>query len=217
MSLRIWGSAVLALVAACTNVVPPELEAKLEAKEAKARAYERAVRELWVLDTTAGRIVVRLFPDDAPHSVEAVRAWTAAGVYDGTWFHRVVRHPRRFVIQGGDPDSKALHAAAPAEVTALAQRLGFGTTDPVLTPEPTKRKHTPGAVALAVSADGSRAGPQFVIALDRLPHLDGSAPVFGQIEGGWSVVEKLRVGDRIVRAQLLPPERIDGPWLSDVP
>ena len=40
------------------------------------------------------------------------------GVYDGTAFHRVVRSPSPFVVQGGDPQSK--------DPNFPVQRLGTG-------------------------------------------------------------------------------------------
>jgi peptidyl-prolyl cis-trans isomerase A (cyclophilin A) len=67
------------------------------------------------LQTSQGRIVIRLFPDHAPKTVrnfvelaEGGRQWTdpatgretTAKLYDGTIFHRVIPD---FMIQGGDP------------------------------------------------------------------------------------------------------------------
>ena len=67
------------------------------------------------LRTNQGMIVVQLFPDHAPQTVqnfvelaEGSRQWkdpksgqaTTAKLYDGTIFHRVIP---QFMIQGGDP------------------------------------------------------------------------------------------------------------------
>jgi peptidyl-prolyl cis-trans isomerase A (cyclophilin A) len=67
------------------------------------------------LRTNQGTVQVRLFPDQAPKTVqnfvelaEGSREWTdprtrqptAGRLYDGTVFHRVIP---RFMIQGGDP------------------------------------------------------------------------------------------------------------------
>ncbi|RMF15266.1 MAG: peptidylprolyl isomerase [Candidatus Dadabacteria bacterium] len=210
--------AVAGLVSACSEVVPEEVETRLANEKASIEAHDRAVRELLVLDTDRGRLIFRLFPDEAPNTVTQVRAWVEDGVWDGTWFHRVVTKPVPFVIQGGDPDTRMQPPATdPAVLERQAATLGFGTTDPVLPPERTIRRHTAGALALAVAHDGSRAGPQFVISLARLPHLDGAEPVFGQLVGGWSVLQQIRIGDRIQSARLIPPERIDGDWHADVP
>lgn len=206
------------LWAACSNVVPADVERRVEAEKAERSEYQRAVRELWVLETTRGAVMIRLFPDSAPATVRQVRRWTEAGLYDGTWFHRAVREPRPFLLQAGDPASRTLVPATTVEARqAQALELGYGTAPPAVTPESSPRRHAVGAVALAVSEDGQRAGPQFIIALARLPHLDGTEPVFGQIVGGWSVIEELEVGDRIESARLVPPERVPGAWIHDIP
>lgn len=206
------------LLTACSTVVPSELEQRINAKRSATQEYQQAVHEMLVFETTRGRLIFRLFPDAAPQTVKQVRTWTQMGIYNGTWFHRVVRQPAPFIIQGGDIETIGVTpAATTSEREAQALEFGFGTTDPLLPPEPSPRKHMPGSLALAVTQDGQRAGPQFVIALAKLPHLDGQEPVFGQLVGGWSVLEQIRLGDKIERAYLVSPEKLKGNWLHDIP
>src|SRR6185503_922422 len=56
-----------------------------------------------VLDTSQGQIVIDFFPKDAPRHVESFVKNAREGAYDGTTFHRLVKHG---LIQGGDPLSK---------------------------------------------------------------------------------------------------------------
>ena len=51
-----------------------------------------------VLETSKGKIVLALFPKEAPATVENFLAYVDAGFYDGTVFHRVIPD---FMIQGG--------------------------------------------------------------------------------------------------------------------
>lgn len=144
------------------------------------------------------------------------------GVYDGLMFHRVVREPQPFVVQGGDPQSK--------DPKFPQQRLGTGGfTDPKtgnqryipleIEPEGAdapiygktlesagagapKLKHTRGALAMARSQQPNSASSQFYIALAELPFLDGSYAVFGKVTQGMEVVDKIQQGDRIESAKV---------------
>lgn len=53
-----------------------------------------------VLETSMGDIVLRLFPESAPKTVENFVGHVESGYYDGLTFHRVIND---FMIQGGDP------------------------------------------------------------------------------------------------------------------
>lgn len=52
------------------------------------------------LETSMGTILLQLFPEQAPKTVENFVTHAKAGYYDGLTFHRVIPN---FMIQGGDP------------------------------------------------------------------------------------------------------------------
>src|SRR4051794_20084418 len=52
------------------------------------------------IDTSEGKIVVKLFPDKAPQHVNSFVFLAKEKFYDGVIFHRVIKN---FMIQGGDP------------------------------------------------------------------------------------------------------------------
>ncbi|MFS8117190.1 MAG: peptidylprolyl isomerase [Microcoleus sp.] len=141
------------------------------------------------------------------------------GIYDGVMFHRVVRQPDPFVVQGGDPRSK--------DTTIPASQLGTGNfIDPdtnqarfipleikpqgaaqpvynqVVTQTP-QLKHTRGAVAMARSNALNSASSQFYFALDTLPFLDGNYAVFGNVIQGFETVNAVQQGDRISTAKVV--------------
>ena len=55
---------------------------------------------LWVIDTSKGRVLVELAPDVAPQAVERIQTLTRQGFYRNQAFHRVIRN---FMAQTGDP------------------------------------------------------------------------------------------------------------------
>lgn len=141
------------------------------------------------------------------------------GIYDGVMFHRVVRQPDPFVVQGGDPRSR--------DTSIPASQLGTGSfIDPdtnqarfipleikpqgaaqpvynqVVTQTP-QLQHTRGAVAMARSNALNSASSQFYFALDDLPFLNGNYAVFGNVIQGFETVDAVQEGDRISTAKVV--------------
>jgi peptidyl-prolyl cis-trans isomerase B (cyclophilin B) len=133
-----------------------------------------------------GEITIELFPADAPRTVENFVTLARKGFYDGTTFHRV---EPRFVVQGGDPQSKTL---PPGD-----RRLGTGGPGYTIKAEFNKRPFDRGVVGMARTSDPDSAGSQFYIMLGRAPHLDGQYTAFGRVIRGLDVVDTIKVGDRI--------------------
>lgn len=145
------------------------------------------------------------------------------GVYDGLVFHRVVREPEPFVVQGGDPQGK--DPQVPAEALGTGSFIDPTTSRPRYIPLEIKPKgqdepiygktfkeakvqaspvltHTRGAVAMARSSLPNSASSQFYFALADLPFLDGDYAVFGYVTEGMDVVDKINQGDRIESAKV---------------
>jgi peptidyl-prolyl cis-trans isomerase B (cyclophilin B) len=145
------------------------------------------------------------------------------GVYDGLVFHRVVRDPQPFVVQGGDPQGKDPKFPAgrlgtggyidpksgneryvPLEIKPKGEanpiysktfEMAGVTKQPELT-------HKQGAIAMARSQQPDSASSQFYFALADLGFLDGNYAVFGQVTQGFDVVNKIQQGDRIESAKV---------------
>lgn len=58
-----------------------------------------------IMETTAGSIKIKFFPELAPKTVENFLTHAENGYYDGIIFHRVIKD---FMIQGGDPDGTGM-------------------------------------------------------------------------------------------------------------
>ena len=136
-----------------------------------------------VLETTTGKIVIKLAEADAPKTCGNFRKLVRDKFYDGTCFHRVIRS---FMIQGGDPNSK----------DADASNDGVGGPGYTV-PAEIKLKHIRGAVATARQGDQGNptrasSGSQFFINVADLASLDaGGYTVFGQVISGMDAVDKI--------------------------
>lgn len=60
---------------------------------------------LAVIKTNMGDIKIKLFPEEAPKTVENFTTHAKNGYYNGVIFHRVIKD---FMIQGGDPDGTGM-------------------------------------------------------------------------------------------------------------
>ncbi len=139
------------------------------------------------LRTNRGTILVRLFPDYAPKTVqnfvelaEGTREWTnpgtrqsgAAKLYDGTVFHRVIPN---FMIQGGDPLGNGTGGPGYKFADEFHPDLAFSR---------------PYLLAMANSGPGTN-GSQFFITSAPTPHLNGKHTIFGEVVEGSDVVDAI--------------------------
>jgi len=132
-----------------------------------------------VFVTDKGKIVIKLLPDIAPKTVEAIIGLVKSGFYVKTKFHRVMPGT---MIQGGDPNSKDNDP----------YNDGQGNSGNMLPAEFSSRKFDRGVVAMArQESDPDSASSQFFIVLKRMSHWDKQYTVFGEVVEGLDVVEKI--------------------------
>jgi peptidyl-prolyl cis-trans isomerase B (cyclophilin B) len=126
--------------------------------------------------TQRGDIVVELYADRAPLTVENFVNLARAGFYDGTTFHRVIPG---FMAQGGDPTGTGTGGP------------GYQFGDEF---DPSLRHDGPGVLSMANAGPGTN-GSQFFITHGPTPHLDNKHTVFGRVTAGMDVVRAIRERD----------------------
>ena len=132
-----------------------------------------------VVETSLGTIVIDLLPEVAPNHVGLFIELAKSGDYEGTIFHRMVKHG---VIQGGDPFTKD------QSQTELYGRGGLNLVDEEFSEEP----HQRGSVsAVLVSDQPNSGGMQFFICVVEQPSLNGKHTVWAQVSEGMDVVTKI--------------------------
>jgi len=176
------------------------------------------------LDTSRGPVQIRLDGKEAPLTAGNFIDLVRRGAYNGTVFHRVVREPVPFVVQGGDPTSA--DPKTPVGQYGTGSFIDPSTGEARLIPLEIKRKDEPqphygepltspvatrqlaltherGAVAMARSDDPNSASAQFYVALEALPELDGRYAVFGRVTRGMEVIDAIQQGDKLVKARVI--------------
>ncbi len=146
---------------------------KFSTEEIKKMSTTKAV-----LETKFGNITLKFFPDVAPGHVKNFIDLAKKGFYDGTTFHRVIPG---FMIQGGDPNSKN-----PDKSTH-----GMGGPGYTIKAEFNNRPHKRGTLSMARAQSPDSAGSQFFICVKDAPFLDRQYTVFGEVESGMEVADKI--------------------------
>ncbi len=146
---------------------------KFSPEEVKKMSEQRAV-----IHTKFGDIALKFSPEVAPNHVKNFIELAQKGFYNGTTFHRVVP---KFVIQGGDPNTKNPDRA----------KHGMGGPGYQLKAEFNNKPHKRGTLSMARSAHPDSAGSQFFICVADAPFLDGKYTVFGEVVTGMDVVDKI--------------------------
>src|SRR5664279_1453314 len=142
------------------------------------------------LDTTKGRIVIKLRNDIAPKHAERIKQLSRDGFYNNVPFHRVIAG---FMAQTGDGQN--------------GDGTG-GSKYPQLKAEFSNVPYTRGVVGMARTSDPNSANSQFFIMFAENSGLNGQYTVIGQVVSGMDVVDKIKKGepvqdpDKIVKMQV---------------
>ena len=125
------------------------------------------------METNKGDMIIALYGEDAPKTVENFLSYVQEGFYDGLIFHRVIPG---FVIQGGGfyPKMRKKETKAPIKLE-IAENL----------------KHEKGVLSMARTNDPHSATSQFFVCLDKVPHLDNQYAVFGKLIEGLDTLEEI--------------------------
>jgi peptidylprolyl isomerase len=143
-----------------------------------------------LLDTTKGRIVIKLRNDIAPKHAERIKQLARDGFYNNVPFHRVIAG---FMAQTGDGQN--------------GDGTG-GSKYPQLKAEFSNVPYTRGVVGMARTSDPNSANSQFFIMFAENSGLNGQYTVIGQVMFGMDVVDKLKKGPESANGAVSDPDKI---------
>ena len=132
------------------------------------------------LKTKDGEILLKLYQDKAPNTVANFIKKTNEGFYNGLTFHRVIAD---FMAQGGDPTGTG---------------MGGGKQDSEINDVPFVR----GTIGLARTSETKLVSndSQFFICFSTqgCQHLTSEYVNFGEVISGLDVLDKIKMGDKII-------------------
>ncbi len=123
------------------------------------------------------QIVLELYPQVAPNTVNNFISLVNKGFYNGLIFHRVIRG---FMIQGGCPDGRGTGGPG-YSIKGEFNQNGFKND----------LKHERGVISMARAMNPDSAGSQFFIMHKNAPHLDGAYAAFGKVTSGMEAVDEI--------------------------
>lgn len=126
---------------------------------------------------TGQKMLIELYPEVAPNTVNNFISLIKKGFYNGIIFHRVIEN---FVIQGGDPDGNGMGGPG-YDIKGEFANNGFENN----------LKHERGVISMARSGHPDSAGSQFFIMHMASPHLDGAYAAFGKVIEGIDEVDRI--------------------------
>src|SRR5689334_19797246 len=172
---------ILAVLAALF-VVAPAIAQPLPAGLDKANAI--------VIDTTKGRIVIKLRNDLAPQHAERIKQLARDGYYNNVPFHRVIEG---FMAQTGD--GKNFNGTGGSKYPNLPAEFSN---------VPFKR----GIVAMARAGDPNSANSHFFIMFAEGSFLNGKYTVVGEVVSGMDVVDKINRGEPVADPDKMVNEQV---------
>ena len=136
--------------------------------------------------TSKGDMIVELYDNETPITVNNFKDLISKGFYNGLNFHRVIPN---FVIQGGCPNGTGTGGPGyniPCEVNAE------------------KQYHDRGVLSMA-HAGRNTGGSQFFVchSRDNTSHLDRNHTCFGKVVEGLEVIDAIQQGDSINSIEIL--------------
>lgn len=141
------------------------------------------------LHTEKGDVVIQLFADKAPYTVNSFIFLAQMGWYDDITFHRVI--PDLFA-QSGDPSGTGKGTPGYFVITEILPELTFDK---------------PGMVGMVNSGPDS-SGSQFFITYAPTPQLDGKYTIFGQVLSGEDVLDSLTPRDAQFGVETPPGDKL---------
>lgn len=168
------------LPAGYTEVAPLTEKPVREFKAEPAMSLQEGQDYYALMDTSKGQILLDLYEQETPVTVNNFVTLARNRFYDGTRFHRVIDG---FMAQGGDPQS-----------TDPAKKDAWGTGGPgyQFADEFRSKLTFDGSGILAMANSGPATnGSQFFITFGETSHLNGMHTIFGKVVTGDDVLPKL--------------------------
>ena len=146
-------------------------------------------KNIAVLTAPCGNVIIELYPDIAPNSVERFKILINNGEYNNVAFHRVIKNT---LVQAGDLEFGKKDNLNYSQIGT--GKSGYGSIDSELDKPFDFKK---GSVALARTNEKNTEDSQFFILLKDAPLFEGEYSPLGKVIYGLDVLEKIKFDEKV--------------------
>ena len=140
------------------------------------------------IDTTKGKMVIDLFQDEAPKTVNSFVFLALHRYYEGIVFHRVIEN---FMAQTGDPTGTGTGGPGYQFGLEVTPKLNYDKA---------------GVLGMARTQNPNSNGSQFFITFQETPFLNQQYSIFGQVTEGLDVLKQISFTEG---AKMVSPDKRD--------
>ncbi|TSB47579.1 peptidylprolyl isomerase [Alkalicoccobacillus porphyridii] len=175
--LGLIGAFMLVIVSGCGTSDPELEETGSPDGQGESTESHGEVSIVTMTMENGDEVVMELYPEVAPITVDNFVTLAGDGFYDGLTFHRVIPG---FMVQGGDPEGTGTGGPGHS-IEGEFSSNGFEND----------LAHERGVLSMARSQDPDSAGSQFFIMVEDTPSLDGDYAAFGKVIEGMEYVDEI--------------------------
>ena len=146
-------------------------------------------KNIVIMNVNCGNVIIELYPNVSPKSVERFKMLIKSGEYNNIAFHRVIKN---VLVQAGDLEFGKKSSLNYAYIGT--GKSGYGTIKSELE---NKFDFKIGTVALARTDQKNTEDSQFFILLKDAPLFEGEYSPLGRVIYGLEVLQKIKFNDKV--------------------
>ena len=146
-------------------------------------------KNIAILNAPCGNVIIELYPDIAPNSVNRFKILINNGEYNNVAFHRVIKNT---LVQAGDLEFGKKDNLNYSQIGT--GKSGYGSIDSELDKPFDFKK---GSVALSRTNEKNTEDSQFFILLKDAPLFEGEYSPLGKVIYGLDVLEKIKFDEKV--------------------